>query len=88
MIGYTYLVLSSGIHSPTTHKMASRAQARFRKTFQYPDSDDDDTPEALDEEGSSHFLITLPFLLLSPSTYLSPPLPYPSPSNTQLTPTL
>ena len=33
--------------------MASRTQARLRKTFQYPDSDDDDTPEALDEEGSS-----------------------------------
>ncbi|KAL5345881.1 hypothetical protein ACLOAV_008907 [Pseudogymnoascus australis] len=30
--------------------MASRTQARLRKTFQYPDSDDDDTPEALDEE--------------------------------------
>ncbi|OBT75891.1 hypothetical protein VF21_04443 [Pseudogymnoascus sp. 05NY08] len=39
--------------------MASRTQARLRKTFQYPDSDDDDTPEALDEEEQAHLITTL-----------------------------
>ncbi|KFY60467.1 hypothetical protein V496_05318, partial [Pseudogymnoascus sp. VKM F-4515 (FW-2607)] len=39
--------------------MASRTQGRLRKTFQYPDSDDDDTPEALDEEEQAHLITTL-----------------------------
>ncbi|OBT69807.1 hypothetical protein VE03_00702 [Pseudogymnoascus sp. 23342-1-I1] len=39
--------------------MASRTQARLRKTFQYPDSDDDDTPAALDEEEQDHLISQL-----------------------------
>ncbi|OBT46563.1 hypothetical protein VE00_01815 [Pseudogymnoascus sp. WSF 3629] len=39
--------------------MASRTQARLRKTFQYPESDDDDTPEALDEEEQQRLIHTL-----------------------------
>ncbi|ELR08666.1 hypothetical protein VC83_03853 [Pseudogymnoascus destructans] len=39
--------------------MASHTKAHLRKTFQYPDPDDDDTPEALDEEEQQHLITTL-----------------------------